>query len=420
MTDQDNSDDEARASHTRSRFAKFNDAHDADSEESTESDGDDDDNDTTEPEPEPDSDLPVEDSTTTELSENIDHHSSDSPGQTMDHSQSNRPWSDATITDTNTDTDTNTNRTSASDHDSSLPPPEEGSHDISNSTASGSRDSDKESIESVSDSSHDDSGRLWNQISHSDSPAETHTAGDQGESESAPVSQSDSSDEMTADNDQSETDPVKPTQTNSSTSSETTPTTTTTTDVQTGGRTHFSGSQRLLLGEDSPRTWNTGFDQILEAQQPQNLLLLAPASETVDVLRTCQEHPNWNGGEIVIIKTGASVPGDMSVAELSGDGMEESIETHQISNQTNLSRLGIMTTRVLDSWQEPNQKTVCSVHTLQAFLQYLGPQKVFQFLHTLSRRLQSADIDTNYLMTPSDGDRTINTLRPLFDTVIET
>jgi hypothetical protein len=175
-----------------------------------------------------------------------------------------------------------------------------------------------------------------------------------------------------------------------------------------------------LLGEDSPRTWNTGFDQILEAQQPQNLLLLAPASETVDVLRTCQEHPNWNGGEIVIIKTGASVPGDMSVAELSGDGMEESIETHQISNQTNLSRLGIMTTRVLDSWQEPNQKTVCSVHTLQAFLQYLGPQKVFQFLHTLSRRLQSADIDTNYLMTPSDGDRTINTLRPLFDTVIET
>jgi hypothetical protein len=138
-----------------------------------------------------------------------------------------------------------------------------------------------------------------------------------------------------------------------------------------------------LLGKDNPGTWNTGFSHILEPQHPQNLLLLVPAGETVDILRVCQEHPSWDGGEIIIIKAGASVPGDMSVAELSGDGMDESIETHQISDQTDLSRLGILIT------------------------------------HTLSRRLQSADIETTYLMTPSDGDRTINTLRPIFDTVIE-
>lgn len=418
MTEDDDADDEAQTStDAQSRFAKFESPNNIYSEESTD-DGDNNDDDDV---------LSAEDDTTTDLDSTVDTNTSasDLAEQATSDSRSSRVWSDAAITNT-TDTDSNSDSESDSPEDTSLSGNNSGnsSDDISDSTAS--VDSNRYLSEPAPDSSQRDSDRMWNQLSHSDSPEKMRPTGNQVDDSSVNVDQTDDFEEITTDNDQTGENPVNPDQTNSpvnpqsqSPSSSLTDNTSTES-IQSDSSTVSDGSQALLLGEDNSQTWNAGFNHILETQYPQNLLLLVPAGETIDILRVCQEHPSWDGGEIIIIKVGASVPGDMSVAELSGDGIDESIETHQISDQTDLSRLGILITQVLDNWQNPDQNTVCSVHTLQAFLQYLSPQKVFQFLYTLSRRLQSADIETTYLMTPSDGDRTINTLRPIFDTVIET
>lgn len=414
MTEKNDSDNETRSSaNTQSRFAKFEPAHDTDIEESAD---DDDDIDTAD---DTDDDFSSKDSTNTDSNTDLitdtDRNTtkSDSEEQVPSDSDANRLWSDATVTD-RVDT---TNSGSSSDSDTNL---ENATDNKTDSTIS--TDSTHHSIESTTDSSEHDSNRMWNQLSRSDAPEEMITTDDRDETSSVKINQTKSSGKATDTNqtqnnsvNADRVDPLIDSRSVSSVNSDTTAES-----IQTDSSTISEGSQALLLGQNNPETWNVGFNNILQAQQSQNMLLLVPTGEAVDILRVCQEHPGWDGGEIIIIKVGASVPGDMSIAELSGDGMEESIETHQISDQTDLSRLGILITQILDEWQDPNQTTVCSVHTLQAFLQYLGPQKVFQFLHTLSRRLKSADINTNYLMTPSDGDRTINTLRPLFDTVIET
>lgn len=414
MTEKNDSDNETRSSaNTQSRFAKFEPAHDTDIEESAD---DDDDIDTAD---DTDDDFSSKDSTNTDSNTDLitdtDRNTtkSDSEEQVPSDSDANRLWSDATVTD-RVDT---TNSGSSSDSDTNL---ENATDNKTDSTIS--TDSTHHSIESTTDSSEHDSNRMWNQLSRSDAPEEMITTDDRDETSSVKINQAKSSGKATDTNqtqnnsvNADRVDPLIDSRSVSSVNSDTTAES-----IQTDSSTISEGSQALLLGQNNPETWNVGFNNILQAQQSQNMLLLVPTGEAVDILRVCQEHPGWDGGEIIIIKVGASVPGDMSIAELSGDGMEESIETHQISDQTDLSRLGILITQILDEWQDPNQTTVCSVHTLQAFLQYLGPQKVFQFLHTLSRRLKSADINTNYLMTPSDGDRTINTLRPLFDTVIET
>ena len=426
MTENDDADDETQTStDAQSRFAKFDSLNNIDSEESTD-DGDDNDDDD-------DDVLSPEDDTTADSDSGVDTNTStsDLTEQATSDSRSSRVWSDATITnttDTDSDSDSDSPETTSLSGDNSV----NSSDDISDSTAS--VDSNQHSSEADPDGSQRDSGRMWNQLSRSNSPEEMHPTGNQSDDSSVNLDQTDSSEEITTDNDLTNENSVNPDQINSpvnpqsQSQSQSQPQPQPSSSLgdsasagstQTDTNAIADGSQALLLGKDNPGTWNTGFSHILEPQHPQNLLLLVPAGETVDILRVCQEHPSWDGGEIIIIKAGASVPGDMSVSELSGDGMDESIETHQISDQTDLSRLGILITQVLDNWQNPDQNTVCSVHTLQAFLQYLSPQKVFQFLYTLSRRLQSADIETTYLMTPSDGDRTINTLRPIFDTVIE-
>jgi len=424
MTEEDDMDDEAETSTTvRSRFAKFESPDDIDTDESADNNINNDDDDAlSDDETTADADSSSDFASGTDT--DTDTTTPDPEEYITNDSRSTRVWSDAAITDA-TDTDSDSIKTGLSSDDRL-----KNSDDMSDSAVS--TGSNQHSTEPAADRSQRDSERIWNQPSGSDSSDEASTSSNQNKNSSVNIGQTDIPEEIITDSNQNENTSVNTGQTDSpvapqsqsqqsqSQQSSSLTDSTSAESIQSDSSTVSDGSQALLLGEDNSQTWNAGFNHILETQYPQNLLLLVPAGETIDILRACQEHPSWDGGEIIIIKVGASVPGDMSVAELSGDGMDESIETHQISDQTDLSRLGILITQVLDNWQNPDQNTVCSVHTLQAFLQYLSPQKVFQFLYTLSRRLQSADIETTYLMTPSDGDRTINTLRPIFDTVIET
>lgn len=179
------------------------------------------------------------------------------------------------------------------------------------------------------------------------------------------------------------------------------------------------GEQTLFLGNATQPTLNVGFSRLLNPAQSQNLLLTVPTGQTNTILRTCQQHPNWTDGEIIIIEVGTSAPTDAAVAELSGEGMNESVEMYQVSDQTDLSRTGITITQALSDWQNPDQDTVCSIHTLNTLLQYANPQKVFRFLHTLTWQMSSATIETNYTITSTESTQNIDTLQPLFDEVIK-
>ena len=87
-----------------------------------------------------------------------------------------------------------------------------------------------------------------------------------------------------------------------------------------------------------------------------------------------------------------------------------------IADATDLFRLGVHASRALE---EANGRPALCLHSVSALIGLVDLQRVFRFLHVLSRRVQSVDGRAHYHLDPSAvDDRTYATLRPLFDVVV--
>jgi hypothetical protein len=97
---------------------------------------------------------------------------------------------------------------------------------------------------------------------------------------------------------------------------------------------------------------------------------------------------------------------------------EEAVATERVSDPSDLPRLGITLSEFLTRWGDDTQ-TIVAFDSISALLQYADLQRVYRFLHTLKGRLQSVDAVSFYHLDPAAHDeRSIATLRPLFDTVV--
>jgi len=74
----------------------------------------------------------------------------------------------------------------------------------------------------------------------------------------------------------------------------------------------------------------------------------------------------------------------------------------------------------LTRWQGNGNQTVVSVQTLTVLLEYVDFDTAFRYLHILTHRVQAADAIGFYHMDPDIHDEeTVNTLKTLFDAVVE-
>ncbi|NHN58797.1 MULTISPECIES: MarR family transcriptional regulator [Halorussus] len=74
----------------------------------------------------------------------------------------------------------------------------------------------------------------------------------------------------------------------------------------------------------------------------------------------------------------------------------------------------------LTRWKDNGNQTLVSVQTLTILLEYVDFDTAFRYLHILTHRVQAADAIGFYHMDPDIHDEeTINTLKPLFDAVVE-
>lgn len=91
-----------------------------------------------------------------------------------------------------------------------------------------------------------------------------------------------------------------------------------------------------------------------------------------------------------------------------------------VSDPSDLTGLGIAISKFLSSWEDsPNQTVVC-FHSLTPLLHSTDLQRVFRFLHVLTRRLTSTDAVAHFHLDPHAHDaQTINTLSELFDVIVE-
>lgn len=89
-----------------------------------------------------------------------------------------------------------------------------------------------------------------------------------------------------------------------------------------------------------------------------------------------------------------------------------------VRDPTDVSSVGITISLYLNDWAS-DAETRLGFHSLTALLDHADTETAFRFLHVLTRRLADVDASGRFYLDPAVvDDRTIETLRPVFDTTI--
>lgn len=180
-----------------------------------------------------------------------------------------------------------------------------------------------------------------------------------------------------------------------------------------------SGSNTLVLSPTGDAVADAACARLLSAGASgrRNALFVTVTESASDRVEICRR-ADWEGGEIAVVELGSSRSGS-SASEMTTGVEGDSITVKRISNPADISKLGIVITRLLTQWEDKSRPTVLCFHTLTALLQYVGSKQLFRFLDILQRRLRSMDATGHYHMHPEEHDALVlETFRPAFDSVV--
>ena len=100
------------------------------------------------------------------------------------------------------------------------------------------------------------------------------------------------------------------------------------------------------------------------------------------------------------------------------EGTEINVQT--IPDPGNLTRIGIATSSVLMEWADDDRPTVLCFRSMTTLLQYASTEKVYRFFHELTGHVRAVDGIGHYHLDPTaHEEREVNTLKTLFDSVVE-
>ncbi|TSD09606.1 hypothetical protein DP107_14610 [Haloglomus irregulare] len=187
-------------------------------------------------------------------------------------------------------------------------------------------------------------------------------------------------------------------------------------------------------GNDEPATTSSFVEQA-----PANLLLLGPAVENEGnavsrLLETTSGTPALLA--VSLLRPPAEVLSAWETAWLTppseiaavgckntaGSHVDKTPETNfrstSVADPGDLTGLGIRVSECLKAWE--HRPTVVTFDSVTTMLQYADTRRVFQFLHVLTRQLDSAGAMSVFHMDPEAHDgQTVSTIRSLFQGVYE-
>jgi len=145
----------------------------------------------------------------------------------------------------------------------------------------------------------------------------------------------------------------------------------------------------------------------LERAGEENVLLIQYRRLAPNRLEHIAEHAT----RTTVVAVGYSQPVPESVAD--------SVDTIEINNPNDITRLGILVSGTLDDWADHDATTVVCYDSVNILLEYKDVQNTFRFLHVFLSTLESADAIAHFHADPLAGSpQNINTLKPLFDEVV--
>ena len=101
-----------------------------------------------------------------------------------------------------------------------------------------------------------------------------------------------------------------------------------------------------------------------------------------------------------------------------GPGLMPGPWTATVGSPADLTGIGVRIQQVLSTWaNDPAPVEVC-FHDLETLLGHVDDRAAFRFCHVVTRHVRSAGATSHFHLDPDAvSERTLNTLRPLFDRV---
>lgn len=89
-----------------------------------------------------------------------------------------------------------------------------------------------------------------------------------------------------------------------------------------------------------------------------------------------------------------------------------------VGSPGDLTGLGVRIRQVLSSWEGRPEPVELCFHSLELLVEYVGDRAMFRFCHAVTRHIRSTGATSHFHLDPDAvGERTVNTLTPLFDRV---
>ena len=116
------------------------------------------------------------------------------------------------------------------------------------------------------------------------------------------------------------------------------------------------------------------------------------------------------------------LPGRLVVLSLNGSGHGEGVADPNAVVSTvspySLTELGMRIQRCLGLFSEADGRTLVTLDSVTAMLQFVDDRRAYRFLHTVTGQLRNAGADAEFRFDPNaHADRTLHVLKTTFDEV---
>jgi len=138
-----------------------------------------------------------------------------------------------------------------------------------------------------------------------------------------------------------------------------------------------------------------------------NILLIQYRSMNTDRLAAIAE--SAQRVKVITVGCSQSVP----------NGVKDTVNVVDINNPNDVTRLGILSTKTLNTWQSLEGEIAVALDPLDVLFRYKSVEGTFRFLHIFLGKLSGGGAVSSFFVNPSASNpQDVNTLKPLFDHIL--
>lgn len=161
---------------------------------------------------------------------------------------------------------------------------------------------------------------------------------------------------------------------------------------------------------------------LAEGDVPNTDAMMVTYTKTPDACaQEWMNHVGERPANMKVVSVGDTTRSAATQSVSNGDHTAKQGLVETVASPGDLTGLGITVSEQLESWKETGNRSAVYFHSLTPLLQYVDLQTAFKFLHVFTGRIASIDAVAHFHIDPNaHDDRTLNTLKSLFDATVQT